>query len=667
MSEFLQRLKQRKLVQWSLAYVAAAFALLQGIDIVAQRFGWPDWIERALIIASCVGFFVVLVLAWYHGERGAQRFTGTELLILALLLSLGGAFLWRYAAVSQPKTASVPVASSPSAPPVPAIPEKSIAVLPFENLSSDKENAYFAEGIQDEILTRLAKIGALKVISRTSSAHYASSPENLPEIGKQLGVSSILEGSVQKAGHEVHINVQLIKAATNTHLWADSYNRKLDDIFAVEGEVAGTIAEQLNATLTGAEKQALAQKPTSNPAAYEAYLRGNALVWEGNEDALRAAIQSYDEAVRLDPQFALAWAGLSSARSIGFYYMESTSAARAAAEKSLARAEALHPELPEVQMARANFGYFVLGDNKSVRAVLQQLHLIWPNNADVIQLLAFTYQRLGEWQNALAAFDQVIVLNPRYLQIRKFAAYTRCDVRDWPGARHIVDEALQIWPNDTNLLAIKAQIFQANGQIDEAQRIVDQLRPDRLDYDAVGAVWYQAKLRRKPATALKLLEPLARPTDSLREWMRDAQIFGELQESSGDTAAARAKFISVRDATEAILREQPDSVRSLGLLASALAGLGERDAALQAFDKAISVQSNDARTQPYYQETKARILAHFGDKDAAIPIVEHLLTISYEGGLFGPPLTPALLRLDPDWDNLRGDPRFQKLCQEKQP
>jgi TolB-like protein/class 3 adenylate cyclase len=545
-----------------------------------------------------------------------------------------------------------------------AIPEKSIAVLPFENMSSDKENAYFAEGIQDEILTRLSKIAALKVISRTSTQKYKSAPDNLREVGQQLGVANLLEGSVQKAGNAVHINVQLIKAATDDHVWAESYDRKIDDIFGVEKEVAQNIAIALNAKLSGAEEQVLAQKPTDNPAAYEAYLRGKALMWEGNEDAVRAAIQSYEEAVRLDPQFALAWAGLSSARSVGFYYMDSTPAGRAAAEQSLAKAEALQPQLPEIQLARANFGYFVLGDNKHVRDVLQQLHLIWPNNAEVIQLLAFTYQRLGEWQKAIDAFDQVVVLNPRYLLVRKFAAYTRCDVRDWPGAQRIADEALQIWPADVNLLGIKAQIFQANGQLDQAQLIVDKLTPDRLDYDAVGAVWYQAKLRRKPAMALKVLEPLARRTDSLKEWMRDAQISGELQELSGDTAAARATFITVRDATEAILREQPDSVRSLSLLSSALAGLGERDAALQAIDKAIALQANDARAQPFYQETKARILAHLGDKDGALAILSHLLKIPYEGGLFGPPLTPTLLKLDPDWDNLRGDPRFQKLCQE---
>src|SRR6202040_1564788 len=166
----------------------------------------------------------------------------------------------------------------------------------------------------------------------------------------------------------------------------------------------------------------------------------------------------------------------------------------------------------------------------------------WPNNAEVIQLLAFTYQRLGEWQKAIDAFDQVIVLNPRYLLVRKLAAYPRCDVRDWSSAQRIVDEALQIWPADANLLGIKAQIFQANGQLDQAQLIVDKLTPDRLDYDAVGAVWYQAKLRRKPATALKLIQPLARRTDSLTEWVRDAQVLGDLQQLSGDTVAARATF-----------------------------------------------------------------------------------------------------------------------------
>jgi TolB-like protein len=688
---FFGELKRRNVYKVAVAYAVVSWLLIQIATQVFPFFEIPNWAVRLVVLLLILGFPVALILSWVFEitpegikresevahEQSKTHHTGRRIVGLTIVVAVIAAGLLVFQLLRSkpavtPRSASEELrrdrqseAATGSAGPAAEIAAKSIAVLPFDNLSDDKSNAYFAEGIQDEILTRLSKIASLKVISRSSTQKYKSAPDNLREVGQQLGVANLLEGSVQKAANAVHVNVQLIKAATDEHLWAESYNRKLDDIFGVEAEVAQSIASALNAKLTGEEQQVLAQKPTNNPGAYEAYLRGKALMWEGNEDAVRAAIQSYEEAVRLDPQFALAWAGLSSARSVGFYYMDSTPAARAAAEQSLAKAEALQPELPEVHLARANFGYFVLGDNKHVRDVLQQLHLIWPNNAEVIQLLAFTYQRLGEWQKAIDAFDQVIVLNPRYLLVRKFAAYTRCDVRDWPGAQRIVDEALQIWPTDVNLLGIKAQIFQANGQLDQAQLIVDKLTPDRLDYDAVGSVWYQVKLRRKPATALKLFEPLARRTDSLREWVRDAQILGELQELSGDKAAARATFSTVRDATEAILREQPDSVRSLSLLSSALAGLREHDAALQAIDKAIALQTNDARVQPYYQETKARILAHLGDKDGALVILSHLLEIPYEGGLFGPPLTPTLLRLDPDWDNLRGDPRFEKLCQGK--
>jgi TolB-like protein/cytochrome c-type biogenesis protein CcmH/NrfG len=681
LKNFFSELKRRNVYKVAVAYAVVSWLLIQIATQVFPFFEIPNWAVRLVVLLLILGFPVALILSWAFEltpegikresevahEQSKTRHTGRRIVGLTIVVAVIAAGLLMFQLLrSKPAVTPRPSeAATGPAGPAAEIAAKSIAVLPFDNLSDDKSNAYFAEGIQDEILTRLSKIAALKVISRTSTQKYKSAPDNLREIGQQLGVANILEGSVQKAANAVHVNVQLIRAADDEHLWAESYDRKLDDIFGVEREVAQNIAIALNAKLSGAEEHVLEQKPTDNSAAYEAYLRGKALMGGGDEGALRAAIQSYEEAVRLDPQFALAWAGLSSARSIGFYYMDSTPAARAAAEQSLAKAEALQPELPEIQLARAHFGYFVLGDNKNVRDVLQQLHLIWPNNAEVIQLLAFTYQRLGEWQKAIDAFDQVIVLNPRYLLVRKFAAYTRCDVRDWPGARRIVDEALQIWPTDVNLLGIKAQIFQANGQLDQAQLIVDKLTPDRLDYDAVGAVWYQAKLRRKPATALKLFEPLARRTDSLREWMRDAQILGELQELSGDNAAARATFSTVRDATEGILREQPDSVRSLSLLSSALARLRERDAALQAIDKAISLQTNDARTQPYYQETKARILAHLGDKDGALVILSHLLETSYEGGLFGPPLTPTLLRLDPDWDNLRGDPRFEKLCQEK--
>src|SRR6185437_965424 len=283
-NEFWQRLRQRKLVQWAIAYVAFAFALLQGLDVVAQRFDWPGALERNLILALAVGFFVLLVLAWYHGERGAQRIGGAELLILALLLAIGGTLIWRLgpAAASGPRatplgSATLGAAPNPATPaarhasavatPIlaaPPIPAKSIAVLPFENLSGDKDNDYFAAGMQDLILTKLADIGDLKVIARTSTAKYASRPDDLKTIGQQLGVASILEGSVQKQGRQVLINVQLIDSRSDSHIWAQAYTRTLDNVFGVEGEVAGKIADALNAKLSSAETAKLAVVPTRN-------------------------------------------------------------------------------------------------------------------------------------------------------------------------------------------------------------------------------------------------------------------------------------------------------------------------------------------------------------------------------------------------------------------
>src|SRR5438045_472660 len=260
MNEFLQRLKQRKLVQWAVAYVAAAFALIQGLDIVAQRFSWPDSIERTLIIAACIGFFIAMVLAWYHGERGAQRVTGMELLIIVLLVSLGAFFLWRFAAGSR-----APIVTSVSSVAPVAITEKSIAVLPFENLSSDKENAFFTDGVQDEILTALSRIADLKVISRTSVMQYKSgAPRNLREIGQQLGVAHVVEGSVQRAANKVRVIAQLIDARNDAHLWAQTYDRDLVDVFAIQSEIAKAIADQLQAKVSQQEKKAIEQPPTTD-------------------------------------------------------------------------------------------------------------------------------------------------------------------------------------------------------------------------------------------------------------------------------------------------------------------------------------------------------------------------------------------------------------------
>jgi TolB-like protein/Tfp pilus assembly protein PilF len=299
----------------------------------------------------------------------------------------------------------------------PSMSEKSIAVLPFENLSSDKENAYFADGIQEEILTRLSKIADLKVISRTSTQRYKSAPENLPEIARQLGVAHILEGRVQKSGDAVRVNVQLIKAATDSHLWADTFDRKLTDIFSVESEVAKAIADQLRAKLTGQEEQVIAAKPTDNVEAYDAYLRGLAYnVKTAYTPANALGAQKYlREAVRLDPKFALGWALLSIADARGYITqaLQPTVALREETRQAAETALALQPDLGEALLAAGNYYYACLKDYGTAVRYFEQARQLLPNSSQIPALLASIARRRGEWDRSESYFNQTERLDPR--------------------------------------------------------------------------------------------------------------------------------------------------------------------------------------------------------------------------------------------------------------
>jgi TolB-like protein/Tfp pilus assembly protein PilF len=466
-NEFLQRLKERKLVQWTLAYVAAAFALLQGIDIVAQRFGWPEQTMRLVIVALSVGFFVALVLAWYHGERGAQRVSGTELLILALLLVLGGGFLWQFAGASRKPAPVVSLAPNESQ----SVPNaKSIAVLPFDNLSRDPDNAYFAEGVQDEILTRLAKVADLKVISRTSTQRFKSAPSDLRDIARQLGVMHILEGSVQKANDQVRVNVQLINALTDTHLWADTYDRKLTDIFAIESEIAKSVAENLKARLNGRAEEVLAAHPTENPEAHELYLRGRYFWNRRNTASLRKAADYFQQAIDLDPNYALAYAGLADVHSLipvyaGTAPKDDVPKALVAARKGVE----LDSNLAE---ARTSLGNALVSNAqlKQAEAEFRRALELNPNYATAHQWLAECLFGQGRFPESLAENERAHELDPLSLIINASYASSLSGVGRYDDA---VKQARKTLDLDANLVPgheILGQTYEDEGKLEEAIR-----------------------------------------------------------------------------------------------------------------------------------------------------------------------------------------------------
>src|SRR5213594_740111 len=557
-----------------------------------------------------------------------------------------------------------------------AVPEKSIAVLPFENRSRDPDNAYFADGIQDEILTRLSKIADLKVISRTSTQHYKSAPENLPEIARQLGVAHILEGSVQKSGDAVRVNVQLIKAANDSHLWADTFDRKLTDIFSVESDIAKAIADQLRAKLTGREEQEIAAKPTDNPEAYDAYLRGLAYTLKTVDTPANAlAAQKYlKEAVRLDPKFALAWAQLSivDSRNYRTQSLQPTVALREEARQAAETALTLQPNLGEAVLAKGSYYYFCLKDYDTAVRYFEQARQRLPNSSRTLESLAFLERRRGQWDRSESYFNEAEKLDPRNLHLLTQHAVTYISRRRFPEALQKLEQVLNITPDDVDALALKASIAQAEGDLPRAAALLAPLHPNADNPDALGTQVYQAILERRPAPVIpRLKEILAKPDPALGYSNGELRFFlGWAQEVAGDHAAAQESWRQARSELEPFLKEQPENYYLIGDLALVNMGLGDKAAALALSERAMAANpiEKDLSTGPWSLEILARVAARMGEPDRAIAALQKLLSIPYAGSLSTiMPLTPALLRLDPMFDPLRNDPRFQKLVEDGAP
>src|SRR5437870_3563366 len=548
-----------------------------------------------------------------------------------------------------------------------AAPEKSIAVLPFENRSDDKANAYFAEGIQEEILTRLAKIADLKVISRTSTQHYKSTPENLPEIARQLGVAHVLEGSVQKSGDGVRVNVQLIKAANDSHLWADTFDRKLTDIFSVESEVAKAIADQLRAHLTGQEEQVIAAKPTDNPEAYDAYLRGLALearTTTSPDDSEKAA-GFYERAVQLDPAFALAWARLSRANAHAYFGgLDSTTARRDAAERALNTAQKLQPNSPETLLAQAYYQYWVRRDYELAKGTFGRVRDLLPGSSDVPGALALIARRQGRWDESVAYWEQTLVLDPRNTEWLALAAETYANLRQFPAALKTYDRLLDIVPNDPETVASEAKIYQAEGNLEQAGKLLAGVNAQTPSFIAFLTKMNQLFLERQFDEAIRLIH--SRLTES-RDVSDIERFFNPFflvlaHENAGDIVGARATAQQMLRPLEPLSQKDPDNPNFAQALSLIHAVLGQKDAAIKEAEHAITLlpSGKDAVDGPRGEENLAFVEVLVGDKNRAIPRLQHLLQIPYNNCL-----TPALLRLHSQWDPLRGDPRFQKLCEEK--
>ena len=673
LKKFFGELQRRHVYRVAVAYGVVSWLLIQIATQLFPVFEIPNWGARLVIVVLALGFPVALVLAWAYeitpegirhaddvdsGKRISRRTGRTLDFVIIGVLAVIAVMAFRYFRTAEPAA--------------PKIPEKSIAVLPFENRSEEKANAYFTESIQDEILTRLSKIADLKVISRTSTQQYKSTPENVSDIAQELGVAHILEGSVQKNGDAVRVNVRLIKAENDSNLWADTFDRKLTDIFSVESEVAKAIADQLRVKLTGREEKIIDAKPTENPEAYDAYLRGLAFTLKSSSTSVNAlgAQKFFKEAVSLDPKFALAWALLSivDARNYLTQSLQPTGTLREEAREAAETALALQPNLGEALLAKGFYHYACLKDYDTAVRYFEQARQFLPNSSRIPESLAYVERRRGQWERSEFHLIEAERLDPRNVSVLTGYATNYLCLRRFPEALRKFEQVLEIVPGDADTIAATARIAQAQGDLARASALLGPLRPTADDSGPLEIQVYEAILERRPENMISRLKEIltARPdptlgyvTGELRFWL------GWAQEIAGDHAAAQETWRQARSELEPFVKEQPDNYSLLGDLALTNMGLGDKAAAFAFAERAVAANpiEKDAVRGPVPVEILARVAARLGDPDRAIATLEKLLSTPYDGAMaVGPPLTPALLRLDPMFDPLRNNPQFQKLA-----
>jgi len=683
---FLTELKRRKVYRVAVAYAIVAWLLIQAASILFPTFEAPLWVMKVFVSAVILGFPVALILAWAfeltpEGIRRSEEISPREpetpktgsrwtAIIVAAAVLAAALLAFQFARTRKVATAELAKQTAPA-----TTLDKSVAVLPFENLSSDKENAFFAQGIQDEIITTLSRISGLRVISRTSTAHYQSAPENLSEIGRQLRVSNVLEGSVQKVGDRVHINVQLIRADTDAHLWAQSYNRELTDIFGVEAEVAKSIADSLQATLSPQEKARVEIKPTTNADAYVLYLRGRD--YQTRPDNLlqdfKSAAQLYKQAIALDPNFALAHARLSAVMSQIYHWFEPIQEVKETARREADESLRLQPDLGEGHLALGLYFYYEEGNYQEALRELNLAAKTLPNDGDVGLYIAAVQRRQGHLTEAIAAYQKAEAIDPRNSITLYDAAQTYFGVRDWPNAVKGMDRVLALAPDSLNVKIQRAYMeFFWKGSTAPIKAVLESFAPN-LDPDGVVTFsrWDVALMDRDPDAAERALtsarlENFVAPTGIP---LPKSYLAGCAALMRNDAGRAQHEFETARPILEQVVMKSPqDGIRhaQLGFL---YALMGFKDDALREGQRGAELTpvSKDIVNGSTVQGFIALIYARNGDADHAIQLIERLLTTPFAVDYADNGITLSDLRKRWEWDPLRNDPRFQKILAEPEP